>query len=323
MTGGHVLPDLLTPLPSAGAVAAELARTLRRVVTQAGAAAGALSFEPPREESMVVTAARRRLPAALDAWLQTAVQTPVGRLGLVRVTPPGWTPGRAVLLTTPLVVPGRRVGALLLLGPALTRRALAPDLPRALGKALDRVWRLHRRALRTAVLDELTGRLVSTHSLDDVFRVFAEGAAKLVAFDSIAVSLLDAERDEFEVVDVVARSVPLRVRRDDRMPLAGTLFAEVVARGAPLRVDDVRDGRVPEVSRRVFGERGYRSVALAPLPSAGGVFGAVTLASAREGAFDDEDVEIIGELARPLASAIELRRLLAEGHRRRDELAAL
>src|SRR5438034_10811230 len=31
------------------------------------------------------------------------------------------------------------------------------------------------------------------------------------------------------------RSVPLRVTRDDRMPLAGTLFAELVARGAPLR----------------------------------------------------------------------------------------
>src|SRR2546428_2651269 len=59
------------------------------------------------------------------------------------------------------------------------------------------------------------------------------------------------------------------------------------------------------------------------LLSARGVFGAVTLASARAGAFDDEDVEIVGELGRPLASAIELRRLLAEGHRRQDELAAL
>src|SRR2546425_489200 len=107
------------------------------------------------------------------------------------------------------------------------------------------------------------------------------------------------------------------------MPLAGTLFAELVARGAPLRVDDVREGRVPEVSRRVFAERGSRAVALVPLLWAGGVFGAVPLASARAGAFDDEDVEIVGELGRPLASAIELRRLLAEGHRRQDELGAV
>src|SRR5436190_1140215 len=225
----------------------ELARILRPLVAQARAVAGALVFTPPREAPVVVRAAGRRLPARLDGWLQASVRTPVGRLGLARATPPGWTRGRAVVLKTPLVASGRRVGALLLLGPALTRGTLTPDVSRALGEALDRVWRLHRRALRMSALDELTR----------------------------------------------------------------------------LRVDDVRDERVPGVSRRVFAERGYRAVTLVPLLSAGGVFGAVTLTSARVGAFDAEDVEIVGELARPLASAIELRRLLTEGHRRRDELAAL
>src|SRR5439155_1681600 len=99
-----------------------------------------------------------------------------------------------------------------------------------------------------------------------------------------------------------------------------TLFAELVARGAPLRVDDVREGRVPEVIRRVFAERGYRAVALVPLLSARGVFGAVTLASARAGAFDDEDVEIGGELGRPLASALGAPR---RGRARGDPLDAL
>src|SRR2546428_12695077 len=106
------------------------------------------------------------------------------------------------------------------------------------------------------------------------------------------------------------------------MPLAGTLLAELLTRGAPLRVDDVRDGDVPEASRRIFAERGYRAVALVPLASAGGVLGAVTPASARPGAFGDEDVEIVGELARPLASAIELRRLIEEGQRRAHQLGA-
>src|SRR5439155_1634282 len=207
MTLEGVFPDLLAPLPSIAAVEAELARTLRRLVAHARAVAGALGFTPPGDAPVVVTAGRGRLPAELDAWLQASGRAPVGRLALARVTPPGWTRGRAVALQTP--------------------------------------------------------------------------------------------------------------------PLAGTLCAELVARGAPLRVDDVREGRVPEVSRRVFAERGYRAVALVPLLSARGVFGAVTLASARAGAFDDEDVEIVGELGRPLASAIELRRLLAEGHRRQDELAAL
>src|SRR5439155_3277851 len=54
-----------------------------------------------------------------------------------------------------------------------------------------------------------------------------------------------------------------------------------------------------------------------------GVFGAVTLAAARPGAFDAADTDVLAELARPLASAIEQRRLNEEGRRRTDELAAL
>src|SRR5256886_2157776 len=324
MTIGRAFPDLLTPLSSAASSVEEgLAQTLDRLVELTGAAAGALVFTPPHEAPIVVTAGGRRLPAELGAWLRAEVQTPAGGWRLARVAPPGWPRGVAVALRTPLGAPGRRVGALLLLGRALTRSTLASGFPQELGEALGHVWRLRRRRLRTSALNELTRLLVSTHSLEDVFRAFAEGVARLVVFDSVAVSLLDSERGEFEVVDIVARSMPLRVRRDDRMPLVGTLLAELLTRGAPLRVHDVRDGDVPEASRRVFAERGYRAVALMPLASAGGVLGAVTLASARPGAFDDEDVEIVGELARPLASAIELRRLLEEGQRRTDELAAL
>src|SRR5438093_1441272 len=297
MTIGRAFPDLLTPLSSAASVEEGLAQTLDRLVERTGAAAGALVFTPPHEAPIVVTAGGRRLPAELGAWLRAEVQTPAGGWRLARVAPPGWPRGVAVALRTPLGAPGRRVGALLLLGRALTRSTLASGFPQELGEALGHVWRLHRRRLRTSALNELTRLLVSTHSLEDVFRAFAEGVARLVVFDSVAVSLLDSERGEFEVVDIVARSMPLRVRRDARMPLVGTLLAELLTRGAPLRVDDVRDGDVPEASRRVFAERGYRAVALMPLASAGGVFGAVTLASARPGAFDDEDLEIRGHLA--------------------------
>src|SRR5881409_2317158 len=277
MTIGRAFPDLLTPLSSAASVEEGLAQTLDRLVERTGAAAGALVFTPPHEAPIVVTAGGRRLPAELGAWLRAEVQTPAGGWRLARVAPPGWPRGVAVALRTPLGAPGRRVGALLLLGRALTRSTLASGFPQELGEALGHVWRLHRRRLRMSALNELTRLLVSTHSLEDVFRAFAEGVARLVVFDSVAVSLLDSERGEFEVVDIVARSMPLRVRRDARMPLVGTLLAELLTRGAPLRVDDVRDGDVPEASRRVFAERGYRAVALMPLASAGGVLGAVTL----------------------------------------------
>ncbi|MEK7700766.1 MAG: GAF domain-containing protein [candidate division NC10 bacterium] len=321
MKVGRLSPDLLTPLMAAPSLEEGLARTLARLVGLSGAAAGALAVRPPRREPIVVTAGAR--PAgALRAWLAASAKIPARRLALARVAPPSWRRSRsAVLLRAPLGASGQA----LLLAPAgtLTRGTLVPGVRRELGAALERAWQLHRRTLRMALLDRITELLVSRHSLDDVFRAFVEGAATIVPFDSIAVSLLDAERGEFEVVDVVARGLPLGGTRDGRMALAGTLLERVVTTGAPERVDDLERGRVPEATRRVLAAGGYRAAALVPLQSGGRVFGAVTLAATRPGAFDDADVAAVAEVARPVAAAIEWRRLSEEGRRGTDELAAL
>src|SRR5581483_9799664 len=141
---------------------------------------------------------------------------------------------------------------------------------------------------------------------------------------SIGVSLVDAEHGEFEVTDVPARSLGAGAPpRDTRMPLAGTLLARVIAEGAPVRVDDLEDPAVPAASRAALAGNGYRSAVLVPLSSRGAAFGAMTLVSRHPRAFTDADVEVAAELARPLAAAVEQRRLVEESRRRAEELAAL
>jgi GAF domain-containing protein len=137
------------------------------------------------------------------------------------------------------------------------------------------------------------------------------------------VSLVDAERGEVEVIDVLARTVPRVPRADTRLPLAGTLVDELLRAGGPVRVDDLQAGPAPVGGRAGLAAIGYRAVLLVPLGARGGTIGAVTLASRLPAAFADEDVEVVSELARPLASAIEQRRLLEERRRRADELEAL
>ena len=219
----------------------------------------------------------------------------------------------------------RPVGRLVLIGPArrLGRLAVPPEFGRELGAAIEPVWRLQQRTLRMTVLNEITRLLVSSDSLDDVLGRFADGLARLVRFDALAVALLDRERGEFEVLDVLGRSAPRVAPRDVRMALDHTLLAQLVAGAEPIRVDDVSAAAVPEVSRRLLAERGYGSALLVPLVNRDGVFGSVTLAARQRSAFDDTDVEVAAELARPLASAIEQRRLLDESRRRAEELAAL
>jgi two-component system NtrC family sensor kinase len=321
---GRVFPDLLTPLGAAASIEDGLALTLRRLVTLTGAGAGGLAFRPPREQPVVVTAGTRPLAPALGAWLATTLGTPARAPRVGTVAPPGtretWT-----LLRVPLGPPRAPVGELALLGRGrrLTRATLPAGFPREFGAAIEQVWRLHRRTLRMSVLNDITGLLVSSASLNEVLRGFADGLTRLVAFDSIAVALADAERDEYEVIDVLARAMPGAPQRDGRAPLAGSLLAELLRKGTPLCIDDVAAPGVPEASRARLTANGYRSALLAPLVSRGGAIGAVILASRRSAAFDEADVDVVAELARPLASAIEQRRLLDESRRRAEELQAL
>jgi GAF domain-containing protein/nitrogen-specific signal transduction histidine kinase len=311
--------DLLTGLATARSLEQGLSLALRRLVRLGGARAGALAFRPPRGEAVVVVTGGGRGDGEL---LRELVATPRGRARAA-----GAVLGRTRRLTVKRLALGtsrRSPGELALVGPrGRGPRALPPGLGRELGAALEQVWRLQQRALRISVQNELTRLLVSRDGVDAVLAAFAEGLARLVPFDSIAVALLDPERPEFEVVDVLGRSVPRVPSRDTRMALDRTLVAQVVAQAAPVRVDDLAAPAVPEVSRRVLSQRGFGSALLVPLVSGGGVFGAVTLAACRRGAFDDADVEVATDLARPLASALEQRRLLDESRRRAEELAAL
>jgi signal transduction histidine kinase/putative methionine-R-sulfoxide reductase with GAF domain len=322
MTGSGLAPGLLAPLASAPSLEAGLRLTLRRLVRLGGARAGVLGFRPPRGEPIVVVHTRAGVAAdALPGLVSEspgAVRRAARALGRDRRTP-------VILERRLLDAPARPAGRLALVGRARAARAgaLPRGLGRELGAAIGHAWRLQQRALRVSVHDDITGLLVSGDPIDDVLRAFADGLARLVIFDTLAVGLIDPERPEFEVLDVLARSGARLSPGDVRVPLDRTLLAQVVASGGPVRIDDLTASTVPEVSRRLLGERGYRSALLVPLVSRGGVFGALTLVAARPGAFDEEDVQTTADLARPLASAIEHRRLLEESRRRAEELAAL
>jgi two-component system NtrC family sensor kinase len=323
---GRVFPDLLTLLVAADSVEDGLARTVRRLVALTGATAGALAFRPPGVDTIVVTAGARRVPAAVDAWLREVVTTaaPSG-LQIRRVSPPSGGRGPLALARAPLGMPPRTVGTLALVGPvrALSRSCLPAGFPRELGVALERIWQVHRRTLRMAVLNEITRRGAGPESMDEVLGAFEQGLARLVRFDSVALSLLDPERGEFSIVDLSARSLGLGTQQDARVPLDDTLLAAVAETNRPHVVDDLMAPSVPARSRELFAARGYRSALLAPLASRGRVFGAVTLAARQPHAFDAGDAEVVAELAGPLAFAVEQRRLLEDTQRRAEELAAL
>ncbi len=324
MKRSAVAPGLVSALAAGQSLEEGLARSLRVLLELTGARAGALAFAPRRGTRLSVTAGTHGAPA-LERWLRGQLAVGRRRPRPRPSSPPGWKgPGRPVLRRLPLGPEKRPVGWLLLLAASrgLKKGSLPLGFLSDFGNAVEHVWRLQQRMLRLIVMNEITALLASTLTLEEVYQAFAGAVARLVAFDSLAVTLIDRERQEFRAVDVTARSVPLPVS-DSRVPLAGTLVGWVAEHRIALRVDDLTHPSVPSRSREILPARGYRSAVVVPLFSGNELSGTLNLCHHEPRAFDDEDVEVLLDVARPLAAAIDHRRLLNETRQRAEELGAL
>ena len=325
---GRLFPDLLATLGRAASSEAGFALTLKELVALAGARAGGLRFRPGGGAPMDVIVGARR-GSTLEKWIQARLDRPPRGVRVEKLdeAPPGLRPRDTALLSAALGDPARPVGGLVLLGPGgargLGRETIPPSFPREFGHALEHVWRLRRRTARLEVINEVLALTATILPIERIYEKTAEALARLVRFDALGVTLLDRERGDFRVLDVAAHTALPEVF-DFRMPTAGTLTGWVASQRAPRRIDDATiDPSLPAVSRELLARRGFRSAVLAPLLSQGEVIGTLNVTHREPNAFSDTDVEILQEVARPLASAVEHARLHAESARRAEELAAL
>jgi two-component system, NtrC family, sensor kinase len=328
---GRLFPDLLATLGRAASPEAGFARTLRRLVEDSGAVAGALLFAPGAGPPIHVTAGVRR-GSALEAWLAARLGEPARRVTLraLREAPPGWRRReRACLLRAALGEPAKPVGRFVLLGPSgprgLHADSVPSEFPREFGLAMAQAWRLHQRTRRLEIINEVTGLASQSLDLPGIYRAVARAVAPLIRFDALGVALLDRERGELRLMDIVVspENPSGGETRDARLPSAGTVAQWVAEQRAPLRFDDLSDPRLPPMSRERLRRRGFQSGVLAPLVSQGEVIGMLFVGHHGPRGFGEEDVEILSEVARPVASAIEQARLHAETVRRAEALAAL
>jgi PAS domain S-box-containing protein len=325
---GRLFPDLLATLGGATSSEAGFARTLRQLVILSGARAGGLRFEPGDGAPVDVIAGTRG-GSALHRWIRARLEraAPGVRLKKAGGAPPGFKGRDLTVLTAALGDQARPVGRLVLIGPGgargLNRETLPPSFPREFGHALEHVWRLYQRTIRLEVINQVTALTATTLSLARIYEGVAETVARVIRFDALGVTLLDRERGEFQVLDVAARTALPEVF-DFRVPIADTLTGWVASQQAPRRVDDAAtDASIPAVSRELMARRRFRSAVLAPLLSQGRVIGTLNVTHREPAAFTDADVEVLVEVARPLAAAIEHSRLHMETVRRAEELAAL
>jgi serine/threonine-protein kinase len=164
--------------------------------------------------------------------------------------------------------------------------------------------RAERNAQRLFLLLETTHRLVTVKAPDELLRVLGEATTRLLDAERATIYLVDRERQELWSKVALGDNVG-----EIRVPLGQGIAGTVAHSGETLLLDNpYADARFnQEVDRRT----GYVTRNLLTLPMVAGngeIVGVFQVLNKREGAFTQEDAEILTALAVSAAQSVELQR---------------
>ncbi len=158
---------------------------------------------------------------------------------------------------------------------------------------------------RLQLLFDLTNALVSKLSPDDFFSTIADQLHKTVSHDVLAVTIVDQITGELLLRDIRTES-NTRLDLDRNVKeIAGTPTAEAIATRQPVLLESADFQRFPSHLYRRFVEAGFCSSCSIPLISPNSVLGTLELARTSPRKFSEEDVELLVQVARQIAIAVE------------------
>ncbi|NLC57376.1 MAG: SpoIIE family protein phosphatase [Armatimonadetes bacterium] len=193
----------------------------------------------------------------------------------------------------------------------------------AMAEELRRKWEenseLYRRELRRVhmlqALEEVAHAVNSTLSLDQVLDTITRHSLQLIGIFRCAIGLVDDDGN-----------VRMRCATGFSPELLALL--EDPACPAPCLHQAIAEGRVvaayeptgSEALQAAWRQEGVAAMACAPMVTAGRSIGAITICSSEQGAFTDEQLQVLAALAAQAATAVQNARLYEESQRKTREL---
>jgi signal transduction histidine kinase len=179
---------------------------------------------------------------------------------------------------------------------------------------------LGRRADQLEAVNRAGRALGSSLEQEEAFQAFLREVQGIVAFDRLAVVLLEGNRAEVmaSAGRYAGRVYPVGTVR----PVAGTVFDDVLAGGTTIVREDVESDS-PYAEEADFRAAGLRSRIVAPLRLGDRTYGVLSVARAEPHAFSPEDVEMVTLLARQVATAVENIRVFEAERTAAEELRRL
>ena len=220
----------------------------------------------------------------------------------------------------PLATAHRRVGVLGLgsispdsypadqlnfLGQVATQVALAVDNALNFQKAQSYQQQLSRERDRLRVVLEVTNTVVSNLNLHELLKAIAASLERVTRHEFTGLSLFDPATNQLRLHALNFPQGKGLVQQEMLLPLEGTAAGEVFRTRQPLLVGPANYDRFQADIARRFVEEGLMSACIVPLISSNRALGTLSLASLREEAFTQEDVDLLTQVANQVAIAVE------------------
>ena len=220
----------------------------------------------------------------------------------------------------PLTTAQRRVGALCLgsvresaydaadlqfLGQVAAQVAVAVDNALNFQNAQTYQQQLARERDRLRLLLDVNNALVSNLGLHDLLTAIADCVQRVMHHDFTALTLYEPATSQLRLHALHFPKGKGLVHEEMLVPLEGTAAGEVFATRKPLLIESGIMDRFHASVTHLFIEEGLRSGCVVPLLTGSRALGTLSIGSLREGAFTQEDVDLIAQMATQIAIAVE------------------
>lgn len=157
---------------------------------------------------------------------------------------------------------------------------------------------------RLRLLLDLNNSFASNLDLRQLFRAISAGLRYVMRSDAAVLSLLELKTDEIRVYAADFPEGKGFLKEGSVHPIEGSVGGRVFRTAKPLVFNDVPAWLSPEI-QDLLAKEGLQSGCALPLIRRGRVLGILSLASLRENAFTQEDVNFLGQVADQVAIAAE------------------
>jgi signal transduction histidine kinase len=167
------------------------------------------------------------------------------------------------------------------------------------------------RTKELAVVNKINQIISSTLNLQLIFELLSEEVGKLLEYDQISITLLDAQHENIHTLFVKSRGGPLLVQGSTTYPKAGTATGLAIDQAQPFIRSSLSESQEFLEDRSAIRD-GHQSYILVPIVSKQVTLGTLNLLSQRPKAYSKTNLEILVPIAEQLAIAIETISLFEE-----------